>query len=250
MRFERFFFAVTLLAGLTVPATAVQINFTGGTVTLMNGTTQTTDNFVVWQDVDYYEEGGFRLDFIGNASNPFSAIIGNYYGAANDVIHSHWRTGGFGEIDQIKVTKIDGTAFDLNYFILTSNTDTGGNVASGNEQALIHASQTVLPATSPSCCPRGLGLFRPRRFSSAASSMASRHSGLPLRTASTVSEWTTSSSMNLRRRKFRNPVHSHFSASVWRGLPAESSQSGWKNHDSYARGLKRTARLKAEPQKI
>ncbi len=140
MRFKRFFFVSTLLAGLTVPATAVQINFTGGTVTLMNGTTQTTDNFVVWLDVDYYEEGGFRLDFIGNVSNPGSAIIGNYYGAANDVIHSHWRTGDFGEIDQIKVTKIDGTAFDLNYFILTSNTDTGGNVASGNEQALIHAS--------------------------------------------------------------------------------------------------------------
>ena len=140
MRFNRFFFSATLLAALTLPATAVQINFTGGTVTLLDGTTQTTDNLVVWQNVDYYEEGGFRLDFIGNAANPFSAIVGNYYDAGNDVIHSHWRTGDFGEIDQIKVTKIDGTAFDLNYFVLTSNTDTGGTAASGNERALIHAS--------------------------------------------------------------------------------------------------------------
>ncbi len=132
--------SLPLLFGLSVPASAVQINFTGGTVTLNDATTQTTNNSVVWQNVDYYEEGGFRLDFIPNSGVVFESIIGNYYGGANDVIHGHWATGNYGGLTQIRVTKLDGAAFDLNYFVLTSNTETGGSVASGNEQARIHAS--------------------------------------------------------------------------------------------------------------
>jgi len=133
--------ACLLLTGLSVPSGATVIDFTGGTVTLKDGTTQTTNNSVVWQDVDYYEEDGFRLDFIPNTSNtPFESIIGDYYGAGNDVIHGHWATGDFGGLTQIKVTKLDGQAFDVNYFVLASNTDTGGGSASGNEQTRIYAS--------------------------------------------------------------------------------------------------------------
>lgn len=131
---------LSLLLAFCVPAQAVQINFTGGTVTLNGGGTETTNNSVVWQDVDYYEEGGFRLDFIPSSGSAFESIIGNYYGGGNDVIHGHWATGDFGGLTQIKVTKTDGAAFDLNYFVLTSNTDTGGSAASGNERAFIHAS--------------------------------------------------------------------------------------------------------------
>lgn len=132
-----------LLAAFTVPAQATQIKFTGGTVYRHSAPTGvTTNNVVTWNDVDYYEEGGFKLDFIGNESSggEFASHIGNYYGAGNDVIHGHWNTGDYGDLTMIKVTKIDGSAFDLNYFILTSNTDTGGSAASGFEQAYIHAS--------------------------------------------------------------------------------------------------------------
>jgi hypothetical protein len=131
--------SIALLLAFTVSASATQITFTGGNVVRLAGPPQTTNNAVSWDNVDYYEEDGFKLDFIGNVT-PFSAHIGNYYGAGNDVIHGHWDPGDFGELTQIKVTKIDGTAFDLNYFILTSNTDTGGGFASGAEQVYIHAS--------------------------------------------------------------------------------------------------------------
>jgi hypothetical protein len=135
-------FSLNLLAilGFTIPASAVQINFTGGTVTLNDGTTRTTNNIVNWDNVDYYEEGGFKLDFISPGGGGFESNIGNYYSAGNDVIHGHWETGNFGELTQIKVTKVDNSAFDLNYFILTSNTSRGGAPASGNERAFIHAS--------------------------------------------------------------------------------------------------------------
>jgi PEP-CTERM motif len=123
-----------------LPAYAVQINFTGGTVVRNDASVQTTNNSVLWDNVDYYEEGGFRLDFISGGAGGFESNIGNYYGAGNDVIHGHWATGNFGGLTQIRVTKIDGSAFDLNYFVLTSNTDTGGSFASGLEQASIHAS--------------------------------------------------------------------------------------------------------------
>ncbi len=126
-------------------AQAAIVDFTGGTATLSDGTTVVTDNSAVygppgWGDpgtlgVDYYDENGFRLDFVGD-----HGIIGDYYHVGNAVIHAHWATGSYGALTSILVTKIDGTPFDLNYFILTSNTDFGGGPASGNEQVWINAS--------------------------------------------------------------------------------------------------------------
>ncbi len=109
-------------------------------MTRNDSTTQTTNNSAIWDNVKKYEEAGFRLEFFGILTSSFTTQVGNYYSAANDVIHGHWATGDFGGMTQIKVTKIDSTAFDLNYFVLTSNTETGGSAASGNERAFIHAS--------------------------------------------------------------------------------------------------------------
>ena len=123
-------------------AGATVIDFTGGTVHLNDGTTQSTNNSVNWQNVDYYEEGGFRLDFSFSTATPeaFASNVGDYYSAGNDVIHAHWETGNFGEVTAVTVSRIDGQVFDLNYFVLTSNTDTGGSAASGNELARVTAS--------------------------------------------------------------------------------------------------------------
>jgi hypothetical protein len=141
---RRFVTAAALLTVFSTPTGAVVIDFTGGTVTLLDGTTATTNNADSFDNVDYYEENGFRLDFQPNGSNPFSSHVGDYYDAGNDVIHAHWETGGLGEITTIEITKIGGGTFDLNYFILTSNTDTGGGAASGNEMAFIEGFETGL----------------------------------------------------------------------------------------------------------
>ena len=80
----------------------------------------------------------------GSTSSPnsgsagFATNIGNYYGVGNDVIHAHWDTGGFGQVTSIEITKVGGGTFDLNYFLLTSNTALGPNKpALGNEQAYV-----------------------------------------------------------------------------------------------------------------
>ena len=131
--------AFVLASASTVGATV--IDFTGGTVFFNGGGTGVTNNSTVFQNVDYYEEGGFRVDFSFNgAPSTFASIVGNYYGVGNDVIHSHWDTGDFGEVTEIRVSRIDGNPFDLNYFRPTSNTDTGGSTASGNERAFITSS--------------------------------------------------------------------------------------------------------------
>lgn len=143
------FSVLFLLAGTAGLAGAAIIDFAGGTAYLAGGSSVVTDNDTTYSNVDYYEEDGFRLDFVGA-----TGIIGNYYGADttgnnNAVIHGHWDTGHYGTLTSIVVTKIDGTAFDLNYFILTSNTDSGGGYASGLEQASITASNgysLTLPA--------------------------------------------------------------------------------------------------------
>lgn len=128
------------VVGTTGTSFAELIDFTGGTATLWDGSTFSPNNSTYVEGVDYYVENGFKLDFIENNHNRvFTSIIGDYYGAGNDVIHGHWDTGVYGDLTAIKVTKLDGAAFDLNYFILTSNTANGGAPASGNEQTYIHA---------------------------------------------------------------------------------------------------------------
>lgn len=138
IKFEKLLVAASLLLSISIPASAAVIDFTGGTVTRLDTTTQVTNNSVNWDNVDYYEQNGFRLDFLPNAGSAgFASNVGNYYGTGNDVIHAHWSTGNFGGISAIEITKIGGGTFDLNYFILTSNTSTGGSAASGFEQAYI-----------------------------------------------------------------------------------------------------------------
>ena len=132
---------VTFLLGTTGSSFGAYIDFTGGTAYLWNGGTFVPNGGTYVQGVDYYEENGFKLDFIeANRNRVFTSIIGDYYGGDNDVIHGHWSTGMYGDLTEIRVTKLDNTAFDLNYFILTTNTNTGGSVPSGNEQAWINAS--------------------------------------------------------------------------------------------------------------
>ena len=134
---------LTFIFGTPGASFGAYIDFTGGTATLWDTTTFVPNGTIYVESVDYYVENGFKLDFIESSqSDTFTSIIGNYYGGGNDVIHGHWSTGtgDYGDLTEIRVTKLDGTAFDLNYFILTSNTDTGGAAASGNEQAWINAS--------------------------------------------------------------------------------------------------------------
>jgi hypothetical protein len=132
---------VTFILGTTGASLGAYIDFTGGTATLWDASTVVTNGTFYVQSVDYYVENGFKLDFLETQqTNAFTSIIGNYYGGSNDVIHGHWSTGNFGDLTEIRVTKVGGGAFDLNYFILTSNTDYGGGVASGNEQTWINAS--------------------------------------------------------------------------------------------------------------
>jgi len=133
-------FAIFLLFGVAGLSSAAVIDFAGGTVTLSDTSTDVTTNSSLYMNADYYVEDGFKLDFVGDYG-----IIGNYYGPDNNgnhnaVIHGHWSTGDYGTLTSIVVTKEDATAFDLNYFILTSNTDYGGGYASGIESAWITAS--------------------------------------------------------------------------------------------------------------
>jgi hypothetical protein len=50
----------------------VVVTFTGGVVTRLDATTETKNNVVSWDNVDYYEEGGFKLDFLPNTAGGFS----------------------------------------------------------------------------------------------------------------------------------------------------------------------------------
>ncbi|MDF1555547.1 MAG: PEP-CTERM sorting domain-containing protein [Deferrisomatales bacterium] len=115
-------------------AGAVVIDFTGGTVTLTDGTTHVTNNVDLWYGVDYYVEDGILIDFVGAPG-----IIGDYYSINgfgpynNDVIHAHWDDG----ITMIMFSKIDGSSLDLNYVDITSNTVVGGGQQDGSEVSYI-----------------------------------------------------------------------------------------------------------------
>lgn len=122
----------TMMFSLAATSQAAIITFDGGTATLTDTTTVVTNNAATNSSVDFYEEDGFRLNFIGDWG-----YTGNYYGAGNAVIHAHWLLGGLQGVTAIEITKVGGGSFDLNYFILTSNTEFGGGAASGSELAYI-----------------------------------------------------------------------------------------------------------------
>jgi hypothetical protein len=130
--------AAAVSAGMGVGvAQAVVVDFTGGTVHLYDASTGTTNNTSLWSDsVMFYEEGGFRFTFSGGYGT-----IGNYYAIGsrpdgstinNDVVHAHWQ-----QLSSMTIAAIDGSAFDLNYIDLTSNTVEGGSQASGGELSYI-----------------------------------------------------------------------------------------------------------------
>jgi hypothetical protein len=136
-----FCFAVLVMAS-TAPA--VIVDFTGGTANLVGGGTYVPSNSGGTWGVTSYVEGEFKVDFLGD-----NGFIGVYYGGANDVIHGHWLTGGIGTLTEIRVSKVGGGPFDLNYFELTSNTIVGGGPANGSERAYITANYVgALNATS------------------------------------------------------------------------------------------------------
>lgn len=126
--------ACTLLFAVAMPAAATEITFTGGTATMTDGSTGTTNNSDTLWNVAYYDEAGFRVSNTGGTLN-----VGNYYGLGNDVMHTHWARIRGGGVTEIKVARIDGGAFGLDSFNLTSNNHPGGT-ASGDELTYIHAS--------------------------------------------------------------------------------------------------------------
>ncbi len=145
---KRLFFGS--LAGLFIVMATVAassgavIDFTGGTATMADGSgdivTTSGNDFLV--PADYYVENGFKLDFI-NSGTGDGEFIGDYYGMDasgnwNDVIHGHWAPN-HGTMTAIEITKVGGGTFDLNYFILTSNTINGGGAAQGTEKTYINA---------------------------------------------------------------------------------------------------------------
>lgn len=134
---------IGLLSCLLVgSANAAVIDFTGGTVYLNDGSTATTNNSASYQNVSHYEEDGFRLEFLFSSTpTAFASIVGDYYNTGNDVFHAHWDSGSFGEVSEIRVTKIDGSTFDLGGFRVSTNTAVGGGFSDGNELTWVNSSK-------------------------------------------------------------------------------------------------------------
>jgi len=104
---------------MTPLAPAAVVTFTGGTATMNNGSTFVTNGSISRDDVDFYTEAGFVLDYVDGGG--FSSSVGDYYGTGNDVIHGHW--GLSPRLTSIDIYKVGGGTFDLNYFVLTTNSD-------------------------------------------------------------------------------------------------------------------------------
>ena len=149
-----FITAISLMFGVAGASHAVVVDFSGGTATLSGGATVITSDFSVYpNDVDYYDEGGFRFDFIDDFGT-----VGDYYSidgydAFNAAIHLHWAVGDQpNDVTALTITKIAGGNFDLNYLEVTSNTNTpgGGNVKTGTEMTYIKNDDTLYQMLLPS----------------------------------------------------------------------------------------------------
>lgn len=131
-----------LVCAFASPASAAFIDFTGGTVNLNSGGTATTNNSIVHQNVASYEEDGFLFEFYFDGTpTSFASIIGDYYGTGNDVMHWHWADGPFGEVSEVRISKMDGATFDLGGFRVSTNTSVGGGASTGTESVSVNTSK-------------------------------------------------------------------------------------------------------------
>lgn len=134
----------TVVMSLSSLANATVIDFTGGVVTQNNGSVGVTNNSSSFQNVSSYVENGFKFELIyDGAPSSFAAIVGDYYGTGNDVVHWHWSDGPFGEVSEVKISKVDGTTFDLGGFSVSTNTSTGGGSSSGTELVSVNTSKSL-----------------------------------------------------------------------------------------------------------
>lgn len=135
---------VSLIFSMSSFSNATVIDFTGGDVTQNNGGVGITNNSAVFDNVASYVENGFKFElFFTGLPAPFSSLIGDYYSTGNDVIHWHWLEGPFGEVNEVKISKVDGTTFDLGGFRVSTNTSIGGGASTGTEQVSINTSKAL-----------------------------------------------------------------------------------------------------------
>jgi len=130
----------------STPINATQIDFTGGTGHKNDATTFITDGTTNYDNASYYEEGGFKFEFLFNSTpSAFASHVGDYYSTGNDVFHGHWadngNNSGFGELSEVMVSKLDGSTFDLGGFQVSTNTANGGGSSDGNELVWVNSSK-------------------------------------------------------------------------------------------------------------
>ena len=90
-----------------------------------------------YSNVTVYTESNFRMVV---SPEDASVTIGDYYGVKEGVIHGHWKAMG-GNMERLYFSRESGEAFDLNYYVLTTNSEYGGAPATGAEDTYIIASK-------------------------------------------------------------------------------------------------------------
>lgn len=139
---------LSVLASLSLKAAV--ISFTGGTATDAYGNTYTTTaNNTTYYNIVSYVEQGFKMEYVSSSNNYSFQTVGDYYWSSNDVIHGHW-SGGLQSID---ISNVSGSTFDLNYFIITSNTAIGGGHATGAEHIYVQGYRNGAAVTAPYLLP-------------------------------------------------------------------------------------------------
>lgn len=113
--------------------------FTGGDAISALGVVTTN---IDGQNNDYlaqsYSEGALQVAITPSATE---AHLGDYYDQApNGVLHLHWKGQEAGGTERATIVYQSSAPFDMNYFVLTTNTSIPGDAAQGNEDTYIVAS--------------------------------------------------------------------------------------------------------------
>lgn len=117
---------------ITSLSKATIVTFTGGTGYLESGSTIVTDGVSQNSGIQKYIEDTVILDYLSPNEDWGFQTVGNYYSEGDDVIHGHWTA-----ISSIEIYREGDTAFDLQFFHLTSNTEKGGGISTGKENIAI-----------------------------------------------------------------------------------------------------------------
>lgn len=140
-------FLVSIIVACNINAAVITV--AGGVATNTDNITYTVEVGSTYYDIVTYVESNFQLNYEHTTGSYSPPTIQQYYDEPNNILQINW-TGGKHSID---ILNVNGSIFDLNFFLLTSIATDSKGTAGGREHLYVQGYRYGQAVTAPYLLP-------------------------------------------------------------------------------------------------